>query len=108
MQSVSVSVPVGAEELAGHASCVSRKQKLSRWHTWQESSSRKNPPRHTQAEMFVRPACPSVVELAGHGAGAAEFEWQKVFTGHTEQLPTPPKKPAVHSHPKIVAWPADE
>ena len=108
MQSVRVSAPGGAEELSGHASCVSPKQKLSGSHTRQASPSRKNPPRQTQAETFVRPAWPNVVELAGHGAGAAEFEWQKVSGGHIEQLPAPPKKPTVHSHPEIVAWPAGE
>jgi hypothetical protein len=58
--------------------------------------------------MFVRPACPRVEALAGHGAGAAEFEWQNVFGGHIEQLPAPPKNPTMHSHPEIVAWPAEE
>ena len=39
-QSSTSSTPGGAEELAGHASCLSPKQKLSRWHTLQVSPSR--------------------------------------------------------------------
>ena len=44
----------------------------------------------------MRAAWPSVVELAGHGAGAAELGGQKALTGHAAQLPLPPWKPARH------------
>lgn len=108
MQSSTLSAPGMADEFAGHAICVSPKQKLLRSHSWQVLLLRKKPPTHTQAEMLVRSAWPSVVEFAGHGAGEAVFEPQYVFTGHTEQFPAAPNRPAVHSQLKIVDWPVEE
>jgi hypothetical protein len=56
----------------------------------------------------VRVACPKVVALPGHGAGAAELASQKVLTGHAEQFPAPPWKPATHWQACRLEEPAAE